>query len=196
MAPFQYKNETETPLSQVQWLLLALIQIHFLKRELETIFLHRFSANTMPAWFIVRNSFFYWAVAGLAGAFEIYAPHGLAARNQLGLVDYVSIALFVYGEVCNFIVHSHLASLRKPGGTEKGIPNCIGSSMVTCPNYMFEFIAWAGIILMSRSMAMVVFIAIGTYYMKIWSVGKEKTLRQVFGDRYKKKRYGVLPGIL
>ncbi|KAK4149029.1 3-oxo-5-alpha-steroid 4-dehydrogenase-domain-containing protein [Chaetomidium leptoderma] len=196
IAPFAYKSEAETPMTQVQWLLFALFHLHFLKREFETIFVHKFSANTMPARNIVRNSAFYWLMAGLLCALDIYAPGNMAAREELVPLDYVGIALFAVGESCNWIVHQHLASLRKPGGTEKGIPNCIGSSLVTSPNYMFEVMAWVGVILISRSWAVVLFISVGILYMRSWSRGKEKALRNEFGDRYKKKRYTMLPGLI
>ncbi|KAK4179467.1 3-oxo-5-alpha-steroid 4-dehydrogenase-domain-containing protein [Triangularia setosa] len=193
---FKYISEAETPITKIQWLLFALFHIHFLKREYETLFVHKFSANTMPARNIVRNSAFYWIMAGLLCALDIYAPGNLSARDELVPLDYVGLALFAFGEVCNWIVHQHLASLRKPGGTEKGIPNCIGSNLVTSPNYMFEVTAWLGVIMISRSWAVVVFICTGIIYMRDWSRGKEKALRKEFGDRYKKKRYTMLPGLI
>ncbi|AEO61476.1 hypothetical protein MYCTH_2145474 [Thermothelomyces thermophilus ATCC 42464] len=194
--PFVDKAAAEAPMAQVQWLLCALFHLHFLKREYETIFVHKFSANTMPARNIVRNSAFYWLMAGLLCSLDIYAPNSLAARDELTLLDYVGLAVFTIGEACNWIVHQHLASLRKPGGTEKGIPNCIGSNLVTSPNYMFEVLAWVGVILISRSWAVVLFICTGIIYMRSWSRDKEKALREAFGDRYKKKRYTMLPGLI
>ncbi|KAJ4306758.1 3-oxo-5a-steroid 4- dehydrogenase [Collariella sp. IMI 366227] len=194
--PFAYKSAAETPMTQVQWILFALFHLHFLKREYETVFVHKFSANTMPARNIVRNSAFYWVMAGLLCALDVYAPGNLSAREELVGLDYVGLGLFAVGESCNWIVHQHLASLRKPGGTEKGIPNCIGSNLVTSPNYMFEVMAWVGVILISRSWAVVLFICTGVIYMRSWSRGKEKALRKEFGDRYKKKRYTMLPGLI
>ncbi|KAK3986648.1 very-long-chain enoyl-CoA reductase [Cladorrhinum sp. PSN332] len=196
ISPFVYKNEIETPITKVQWILFALFQIHFLKREWETLFVHKFSANTMPAANIFRNSAFYWIMAGLLCSLDVYAPGNLSARDELVPLDYLGLAIFAFGEICNWIVHQHLASLRKPGGTEKGIPNCIGSNLVTSPNYMFEVTAWLGVILISRSWAVVAFICTGIIYMRSWSRGKEKALRKEFGDRYKKKRYTMLPGLI
>lgn len=194
--PYIYKNETDTPMTLVQWLVFAMFQIHFVKRELETMFLHKFSSSTMPAWNIIRNSFFYWAFAGLLAAWDVYAPGSLSDRTGLGLLDYAGLTIFVGGELCNFLVHKHLAGLRKPGGTEKGIPHCIGSGLVTCPNYMFEVISWIGAIMVSRSWAVALFISIGIMYMRDWSKGKERALRQEFGDRYKPKKYTMLPGLI
>lgn len=194
--PFVYKSEAETPMTKVQWLIFGLFQLHFVKRELESMFLHKFSANTMPAWNIIRNSAFYWLSAGLLSSLHVYAPNSISARDELVPLDYAGLAIFTVGELCNFIVHKHLAGLRAPGGTEKGIPNCIGSSLVTSPNYMFEVISWIGVILICRSITVVGFILGGIYYMRLWSRGKEAALRQYFGDKYKKKRYTMLPGLI
>ncbi|KAH8880041.1 hypothetical protein GQ53DRAFT_670644 [Thozetella sp. PMI_491] len=194
--PYVYKNETATPMSTIQWLLLTLFVAHFVKRELETIFLHKFSANTMPFFNMLRNSGFYWAFSGLLSGWDIYAPGSLADRNELGPLDYFGIALYVFGELANFNVHLHLAQLRSRGGTEKGIPSCFGSSLVTCPNYMFEVIAWIGVILISRSWSVVVFISVGISFMASWSKDKEKALRTAFPDKYKRKRYTMLPGLI
>ncbi|ROV86865.1 hypothetical protein VPNG_10402 [Cytospora leucostoma] len=194
--PYFYKDADKIPPTLVQTIVLYMFLAHFTKRELETAFLHKFSASTMPAFNIFRNSFFYWFFAGLLSAYFIYSPNSLAARTELGPLDYVCIAVFLTCETCNFIVHKHLAGLRKPGGTEKGIPSCIGSSLVTAPNYMFEVIAWVAVILFSREWAVVVFICVGITYMAEWSRDKEKALRATFGDKYKNKRYTMLPGLI
>ncbi|TLD32918.1 hypothetical protein PspLS_00910 [Pyricularia sp. CBS 133598] len=194
-------------LTTIQQLSFALFIIHFMKREVETVFVHRFAANTMPFFALFRNCFLYWVSAGLACSFVFYAPANYSlfggvplfqdiARSELSVIDYLGVALFVYGELCNGIVHLHLANLRAPGTTEKGIPSCVGSSLVTCPNYMFEVIAWVGMIMVSRSWATVITIVMGGYYMMIWSIQKERALRQLFPDKYKKKRYTMLPGLV
>ncbi|KAI1825426.1 3-oxo-5-alpha-steroid 4-dehydrogenase-domain-containing protein [Xylaria intraflava] len=186
-------------LSSVQQAAFLMIMAHFVKRELEVLFVHKFSTNTMPAAFIVRNSLFYWAVAGLLGALEIYAPFSPAARAEDFLsspLDIVGLALYVFGELCNANIHWYLSGLRKPGETARKIPTGLGFNLVTCPNYMFEIIAWIGVILITRSPSLVLFIVIGSYYMYIWGWGKEKAYRAQFGDKYKKKRCVMLPGLL
>lgn len=192
--PFLYKGADKVPLTLVQNICFWMLFLHFVKRELETAFLHKFSANTMPAFNIVKNSAYYWLSAGLLAAAFIYSPKSYAARSELGLLDYIGIAMYVLGELANFVVHKHLAGLRRPGTTEKGIPSCIGSSLVTCPNYMFEIIAWIGMVIVSREWSVALSIAIGTSYMMSWSRDKEKALRQTFGDKYKKKKYTLFYG--
>src|SRR4051812_42549544 len=56
--------EANTPMTQRQNMLYILFQLHFIKRELETAFLHRFASNTMPAWNVFRNSAMYWLMFG------------------------------------------------------------------------------------------------------------------------------------
>ena len=139
---------SSTDLSSTQKLAFGMIVAHFVKRELGTVFVHKFSANTMPAMFIIRNSFFYWAAAGFLGALEIYAPFSPAARlPDWNLLTYAGLALYVFGELANANVHYYLSTLRKPGETARKIPRGHGFGLVTCPNYMFEIIAWAGVIL-------------------------------------------------
>jgi very-long-chain enoyl-CoA reductase len=169
---------------------------HFIKREIETLFIHKFSASTMPVSNIFRNSFFYWVFAGLLCALSIYHPSSLAARADRPIIDYIGLAIFLFGEVSNASVHLYLSSLRSPGGTERKIPHGYGFSIVTCPNYMFEVISWLGVILASRDWSVVFFISFGMYYMYTWGVGKERAYRKEFGSKYKAKRYVMLPGLL
>ena len=184
-------------LSFSQKLGFGMVVAHFVKRELETLFLHKFSANTMPAAFIFRNSFFYWAAAGLLGGLEVYAPFSPAARApDRSALSYAGVALYLLGQLGNANVHYYLSTLRKPGETARKLPRGHGFGLVTCPNYMFEIITWAGIIAVTRSPALTLFISIGIYYMWIWGWGKEKAYRKQFGDKYKKKRFVILPGIL
>ena len=184
------------PLSQTQRLAFAMIIAHFTKRELETVFVHKFSASTMPAWNIIRNSLFYWALWGVLSAYALYSPTSLAATADEPLIDMVGLAIFVLGEVCNAAVHVHLSGLRSRGGTERKIPTGIGFSIVTCPNYMFEVIGWIGAIVAARSWALALSLVVGCYYMGMWAKGKERAYRKEFGDKYKKKRYVMLPGLL
>jgi very-long-chain enoyl-CoA reductase len=182
-------------MSPTQWLAFAMLVSHFVKREYETLFVHKFSANTMPWTNIFKNSFFYWALSGLLCAYTIYAPTSLAATADNPIVDAVGGLIFLFGEVSNALVHLNLAGLRTRGGTERQIPRGYGFGLVTCPNYMFEIIAWVGIIIASRSWAVAVFIAFGAAQMAQWAKGKERAYRKEFPDTYKKKRFVMLPGL-
>ncbi|KAF4989971.1 hypothetical protein FDECE_14539 [Fusarium decemcellulare] len=193
--PYLYSNG-DGDMSLTQWLTFGMIVLHFIKREYETLFVHKFSANTMPFTNIFKNSFFYWAVSGLVCAYFIYHPTSLAAQADIPVIDALGIAIYLFGEISNALVHRYLASLRSTGGTERKIPVGYGFELVTCPNYMFEILAWVGIIVVSRSWAVALFISIGAAQMFTWGKGKERAYRKEFGDNYKKKRYAILPGLL
>lgn len=193
--PYIYKDGAG-PMSSTQWLSFGMIVAHFIKREVETLFVHKFSANTMPAFNIFKNSFFYWALSGLLCALSIYHPGSLAARAEQPLIDLVGLALYLFSEIGNALVHLYLSSLRSTGGTERKIPSGYGFSLVTCPNYMYEILAWVGIIIASRDWSVALFISIGAAQMFTWAKGKERVYRKEFPDKYKKKRFVILPGLL
>ncbi|KAF6829928.1 steroid alpha reductase family protein [Colletotrichum plurivorum] len=195
LRPYIYAGADKEPLSPTQLLVFAMFLGHFLKREYETLFVHKFSANTMPLRNIFKNSFFYWAFSGLLCAWHIYSPTSPAALARNDAVDVLGTIVFLFGEASNALVHLNLASLRSRGGTERQIPRGYGFSLVTCPNYMFEIIAWIGIIIASRSWTVVVFIFIGAVQMSQWAKGKERAYRKEFPETYKKKKFVLLPGI-
>ncbi|KAF1966226.1 hypothetical protein BU23DRAFT_329211 [Bimuria novae-zelandiae CBS 107.79] len=187
---------TSQPPSQLQTITLIMCFLHFLKREYETLFVHRFSAATMPVFNIFKNSAHYWLLAGINVAFWCYAPWAPTAGPSNPLITYTGITLFATGELLNFYTHIVLRDLRRPGTTERGIPQGIGFSLVTCPNYFFEIVAWIGVALVSRSFSTVLFLAVAAGQMAPWGQKKERRYRKEFGDKYKKKRYAIFPGII
>ena len=179
----------------LQSLSLLLISIHFLKREFETMFVHRFSLATMPFSNIFKNSFHYWIISGAFLAYFIYSPTGPTASEPNALVTIPGVILYLVGELGNLNSHLVLRGLRSSGGKERGIPNGLGFKWVTCPNYMFETIAWIGIIMVTKNWATAVFTAVSFIQMALWGKKKERNYRREFGDKYKKKMYSVMPGL-
>ncbi|CAI7591344.1 unnamed protein product [Penicillium crustosum] len=183
--------------SDLQLLVCALLTVHFLKREFETIFVHRFSSATMPARNIVKNSAHYWVLAGFNIAYWVFRPDAAAASSTPNqALVYAGLALFVFGELANLNAHYILRNLRRPGTTERGIPSGFGFSVVTCPNYFFEILAWLGIFLVSQlNWSVLFFVVVGGLQMWSWGWKKEKRYRKEFGDKYKKKRAVIFPGL-
>jgi very-long-chain enoyl-CoA reductase len=186
---------TSEPASQLQKLTLIMCVLHFAKREYETIFVHRFSAATMPARNIFKNSSHYWLLSGVNLAYWSYAPWSPTARPSTPLITYLGIVLFAIGELGNLYTHYVLKNLRRPGTTDRGIPRGFGFDLVTCPNYMFECVAWIGVGLVNWSLSTVVFLVAAAAQMGVWAKKKERRYRHEFGDKYKKKRYAMLPGV-
>lgn len=172
-----------------------MIILHFIKREYETLYVHKFSLSTMPFRNIFKNSAHYWLLSGVNIAYWIYAPTSYTAASG-PWVDYLNIAgvvLYIFGELSNLHTHITLSKLRSTGGTERGIPQGYGFNLVTCPNYLFETIAWIGVLLVTKSASTALFLAFSFGQMYPWAVKKEKALRAEFPDRYKKKRYVIIP---
>lgn len=194
LRPYLYKNAPAEP-SYLQWLSCVMLALHFAKREFETIFVHRFSSATMPARNIFKNSAHYWVLGGANIAYWIYSPTAPTAGPSNPLITYLAIALFVVGELGNLSNHYTLRNLRSTGGTERGIPSGLGFDLVTCPNYMFEALAWIGIWLASWSLSTGLFVVVAVGQMGVWAKKKERRYRKEFGDKYQKKRFAMLPGL-
>ncbi|KAK1139311.1 3-oxo-5a-steroid 4- dehydrogenase [Aspergillus melleus] len=184
--------------SSLQLFVCELLTVHFLKREFETVYVHRFSNATMPARNIVKNSAHYWILAGFNIAYWVFRPDAASMTNHPNpALFYPGLALFVFGELANFNAHLILRDLRRPGSTERGIPVGLGFGLVTCPNYLFEVIAWLGVYLVSgMSWSVLFFILVGGAQMISWAKKKERRYRKEFGDKYKNKMYVMLPGLI
>lgn len=195
--PYIYGQSAQSPPSNLQTTFLVLICLHFLKREYETLFVHRFSLATMPLRNIFKNSAHYWILAGLNIAPWVYYPSSPTATDKPNsFLLYPGLALYIIGEIGNFSAHQTLRSLRSPGTKERGIPRGFFFDLVTCPNYMFEIFVWIGLYLVSGlSWSLVVMLAVSVAQMAAWGKKKERKYRNEFPDKYKKKRYAILPGI-
>ena len=150
----------------------------------------------MPFTNIFKNSFHYWVLSGVNLAYWIYRPYAPSADSSNQVLTYFGLLLFVIGELGNLNAHIKLRNLRSAGGKERGIPHGFGFGLVTCPNYMFETMAWIGISLVAWSWSTVIFDVVSVGQMIQWGLKKEKNYRRDFGDKYKKKRYTTLPGII
>lgn len=121
LRPYLYRHAPAQG-SFLQYLTMLLVVGHFVKRELETLLVHRFSAATMPFRNVFKNSFHYWVLAGAHMAAWMYAPGSFTAREPNFAVLYSGLALYALGEFLNLQVHLTLMRLRSPGGTERAIP--------------------------------------------------------------------------
>lgn len=195
LRPYIYSGAA-TEGSHLQALTMLVIIGHFVKRELETLFVHRFSAATMPFRNVFKNSAHYWILAGANIAGWVYAPNSPATKEPNTLLMYGGLLLYVLGELGNLQTHLTLMNLRSPGGTERAIPQGTLFDLVTCPNYLTETISWIGIWLISNlSWSVLLFNVVAIGQMMAWAKKKESRYRKEFGSKYRKKRFVMLPGI-
>ncbi|KZT07617.1 uncharacterized protein LAESUDRAFT_742744 [Laetiporus sulphureus 93-53] len=189
--------------STVQKMVYCMVMLHFLKRELETIFVHRFSHGTMPFRNVFKNSAHYWLLSGLALAYAVYSPTyaetssyvHTTARNypeyRMGC-----LALWAYAELSNLITHLNLRSLRPAGTTKRAIPYGYGFALVSCPNYFFESVSWLAVALLTNSYVAWIFLAFSSSIMANWAIKKHKAYRREFGKDYPRGRKAIFPFIL
>lgn len=115
---------------------------HYIKREVETLFVHRFSNETMPFTNVFKNSFHYWIIFGLINMYFFlhpdYTPPSWANEGIFRVIFYA----FVLFEFMNLMTHIALKNLRKPGSSERGIPEGYGFGLVSCANYFWEALSW------------------------------------------------------
>ncbi|KAI8325617.1 hypothetical protein GQ54DRAFT_254454 [Martensiomyces pterosporus] len=183
--------------SEVQRRAYILIMGHFIKRELETAFVHRFSHGTMPLFNVFKNSFHYHLLSGLNLAYWIYRPATakdsvVAAQLSNPTILALLTGVFLFAEISNLSTHITLRNLRPPGTRVRRIPYGYGFDLVSCPNYMFESLAWLAIAAMTRSIAALFFLVVSTGQMYIWAVKKHKQYKREFPD-YPKSRKAIFP---
>jgi len=153
---------------------MGMVVLHFVKRDLEAAFVHRFSADTMPLAYVFRNSGHYWALAGLLFGYIIYHPaysHVKRTKTQ----TYITLAMYAYTELSNLYTHITLRNLRPAGSRVRQIPHGYGFDWpfggVSCANYFFEIWAWVVIAVWSGSWSILPFFAVAVFIMDRWAQG-------------------------
>lgn len=194
---------TEKP-SYIQTTVLVCVFLHFLKREYETAFVHKFSLATMPVFNLFKNCSHYWLLSGVLVAYFCYAPVswsvGDAWTNKLyytgGMfgdsATFSLILSWLLAEISNFIVHQNLASLRPAGSTQRQIPYGYGFNNLSCPNYFFEMWGWFSLTVFTGNWAMALFFVVGTTQMYFWAIKKHQRYLKEFPD-YPTERKAMFP---
>ena len=171
----------------IQVLVFASVFIHFAKRVLESLFLHKYSGPIGIFTTIMIASFYSLA------AFMI----GYLNREPLRSMDvwsYLGIALFVIGFISNFYQHKVLADLRKDS-LEYKIPRGGLFEYVVCPHYLFEVITWLGSFLLSRHLGAMLVLVFIIAYLSARSLRTLAWYREKFTD-FPVNRKGIFPFVL
>lgn len=192
------------PQTQTQNLAYYLVVLHFLKRELETLFVHRFSNATMPLFNLFKNSVHYWILSGFNLAYFTYSQDAfqLAAAGPVKkffyhvnsyppFVNYALVGLWLFAQTSNLITHIKLAGLRTTDSKAYVIPKGYGFDLLVCPNYFFESLGWFTFSLLVGNWSSWVFFEVGTGQMYIWAVARRKKYLKTFGDDFKKLKRAV-----
>lgn len=172
---------------------------HYVKRLLETLFVHRFSHATMPFRNIFKNSGYYY---GFAAYVAYYVNHPLYTPPSYGKLQmYGGLAAFIFAELGNFSIHVALRNLRPKGSKVRLVPYPGLNpftwlfQFVSCPNYTYETLAWVGFTVMTQCLPAGIFTIAGFYQMAVWAKGKLSNYRKEFKD-FPKNRKAIIPFIL
>jgi len=186
--------------SKLQKYVYAMTMAHFAKRELETLFVHRFSHATMPLRNIFKNSFHYHVLSGLFLAYPIYGPtygansgYITGTRRSDPLFIWTCAGIWLFAELSNLSTHLTLRNLRPPGSKKRAIPHGYGFGLLSCPNYFFESVAWSTVAYMTGSWAAWLFWAVSTIQMMTWATKKQRAYKKEFGKEYPRQRKAMIP---
>jgi very-long-chain enoyl-CoA reductase len=165
---------------------------HFLKRELETILVHKFSRPTMPLSNLYKNCTYYWSFGAVIG-YPLCSPSFVPPST---ILVYAGLTLFLLCEAGNLICHIMLSNLRPAEGSlERPIPSGFLFDYVSCPNYTFEVLSWVGFSLMTQIPFAYAFTLLGFIQMADWAMKKHVGYEKQY-EKYKGlRRKAILPFI-
>nr|XP_039332194.1 LOW QUALITY PROTEIN: very-long-chain enoyl-CoA reductase-like [Saimiri boliviensis boliviensis] len=172
---------------------------HYVKRLLETLFVHRFSHGTMSLHNIFKNCICYW---GFAAWMAYYINHPLYTPPTYGTQQVkLALAIFVICQLSNFSIHVALRDLRPAGSKTRKIPYPTKNPftwlflLVSCPNYTYEVGSWIGFAIMTQCLPVALFSLVGFTQMTIWAKGKHRSYLKEFRD-YPPLRMPIIPFLL
>uniref|UniRef100_A0A4W4G332 Steroid 5-alpha reductase C-terminal domain-containing protein n=1 Tax=Electrophorus electricus TaxID=8005 RepID=A0A4W4G332_ELEEL len=199
--PFIYSPKYEFTTSKHWVVHIACLchSFHYVKRILETLFVHRFSHATMPLRNIFKNCLYYWCFAAWMA---YYINHPLYTPPYYGEQQVKSaLVVFLFCQLGNFSIHVTLRNLRPPGAKTKKIPYPTKNpftwifAVVSCPNYTYEVGSWLGFTVMTQCIPVAAFTAVGFVQMTVWARGKHRTYLKEFKE-YPSLRSPILPFVL
>jgi len=174
-------------LSFVQASIILAINLHFAKRCLEVLFLHKYSGPiNWPT--VIQIAIAYSGAAAMLAFLN---------RNPLPAPDalfWIGVLLFSVGQFFNFYHHKLLADLRSVD-TSYAIPKGGLFDWVTAPHYLMELSAWLGIAFMSRHFAAYLIFAWTCSYLFARAARTHEWYLEKFAD-YPKDRRVIVPFIL
>src|SRR6478609_7062415 len=172
----------------------VLWSVHFVRRSLESAFVHRYSKPSIAAADYLTEYVYYWGF-GAWIAWSVTAP---TERPPLLSLQVLGLAWFVLAEAGNARAHLMLRALRTPGGREKPIPRGFLFETVSCPHYLFEILSWVGFNLVTQTWAGLAFMLVGAGILGSWAHTRHVAYRKEFDgvdgrELYPARRRALLP---
>lgn len=186
-----YDPAVNSTLNYTQIVAMTLFIIHFIKRELETLFVHKFSNGYMPLRNIFKNTGYYTACAYYIAYYvlhPLYTAPSVAGQDTKTWTN-IFAALVVVMMICNLICHIILSNLRPPGTTIRKIPRGFLFELVSCPNYTVEIAMWIFYGFMTLTVSSFFFALVGGGQMFVWAVKKHINYKKEFNGKDGKELY-------
>ena len=158
---------------------------HFLRRSLESAFVHRYGKPRIAPADYLSEYLYYWGF----GAWIAWSLGGHSSFQPRPAVQAVGLALFVLAEVGNAKAHLMLRALRSPNGQERPIPRGFLFERVSCPHYSCEISSWLAFNLVTGTLAGVVFMLVGAGILAAWARTRHLAYLRVFDGREGRELY-------
>lgn len=194
---FYGEGAVSQPMSQVVHIAASCWILHYAKRILETLFIHRFSHATMPIKNLFRNCSYYWLFA----AYVSYHVNHPLYTAPCEMQTYIALGCWTVCELGNFSIHYALRNLRPAGSKERRIPRATKDpltllfNLVSCPNYTYEVGGWIAFTIMTQCLPAGLFTFAGFYQMAVWALGKHRAYKKDFKD-YPRGRKAIIPFVM
>jgi very-long-chain enoyl-CoA reductase len=163
----------------------ALWSVHFVRRTLESAFLHRYSKPSIGPGDYLTEYVYYWGF----GAWIAWSVTASTAHRPLFWVQVLGLALFVLAETGNARAHLTLRRLRAPGGRERQIPRGLLFRRVSCPHYSCEILSWVGFNLVTQTWAGVAFMLVGAGILGAWAHTRHTAYQKEFDGQDGREAY-------
>ncbi|KAF9675045.1 hypothetical protein SADUNF_Sadunf10G0190700 [Salix dunnii] len=159
------------------FLVKATLTIHYFKRVVEVLYVHKYSASgvVLDSAVVISSSYFSATSTMIYGQ---YLTQGFP-EPQLDL-KYPGILLFLLGTIGNFYHHQVLASLRTNDDKEYKIPKGGLFDLVICPHYLFEVLGFIGIFFISQTLYSFCF-TLGT---TVYLIGRSYATRRWYLSKF------------
>jgi very-long-chain enoyl-CoA reductase len=176
----------------LQYVAVACWLAHFVRRSLESAFLHRYSKPSFPWGDAIVEYLYYWGFGFWIG----WSLAGVEPESWFG-VRSVGILVFALAELGNHAMHRQLAALRSDGAVDKRLPEGRGFQWVSSPHYSFEVTSWIGFTLLTLLPAAACFLALATAILSFWAWQRHKAYHELFpataATPYPPRRRALVP---
>ncbi|XP_057735875.1 steroid 5-alpha-reductase DET2-like [Arachis stenosperma] len=171
-------------------LLQSALTLHFFKRDLEVLFVHKYSGYMYLDSAIPITLSYFISAATMTYSQHLTVTEGLP-QPQIDLM-YPGVAVFLIGIIGNLYHHYLLSKLRGVGEKEYKIPKGGLFGLVICPHYLFEITMFYGISMISQTVYSLCFTIGTTFYLVGRSYATRKWYLSKFED-FPKNVKAVIP---